>query len=754
MNIITRDDKTLEYNYAFKNNFELKPFQKATIQKMVDRENNHRINVILSKRMVRNIDYYNSQHNNSHFRLNDFTLNNYRHEIDTYEEKYNLNTNIGILANNVGSGKTSVIMGLIKYKNTIHNMYSHNQYMKELLYNNIISFSKDLTNLLSDFCDPNINFNLMTYSDKQLETNMLQMMHSNDETINFNSKFLNTNLIIIPHNLIKQWESELLRLTDFNIKKLNTIIDFRSINFDNLEEYFNQYDIVLCNANKLRELHTHTEDYVWSRIFIDEADTIKIPHFPKLQSKFLWLISTTYERILNPKNKGFIHSLFNYDFIYDNKPLRQLFLDSMTITCDLNYINEYMKIQNPRYNFMICETPFINKSLYKLESRKLSRYLNTNNYSSIFYYLNHTRQGNWSTFVRDYIQNSNSLLINETTMDISELQPERNEINLFLLYILLLNSKIFYYKNMIQELNHQEPTEYNYYNMNVNNRISTYINKYHIVCKKLEYIKYELLYTSTCIFCHEKIQRLNKKNTYTCIGCINQDIHIQLFRTYFHFFDELDKYDTQLIHYKNIIGVIKSKRLKLGNIFKHDKQEEIKMTTVSKMFRKVKNGFFHKHNDVEEIKEECISESKLETLLKLVKQDKIDNKKVLIFSDSTNYFNVLSNLLNDNNILFRILKGNPNTINKILRDYTNNKFNVLLLNMKFMGAGLNLQMSAKIYIVNHIDEETQTQVIGRANRYGREGILDVNYIFYSEEKEKHIHPNEIEELTSDSDSDY
>ena len=64
---------------------------------------------------------------------------------------------------------------------------------------------------------------------------------------------------------------------------------------------------------------------------------------------------------------------------------------------------------------------------------------------------------------------------------------------------------------------------------------------------------------------------------------------------------------------------------------------------------------------------------------------------------------------------------------------SNKEFNVLLLNAKYFGAGLNLQFTDEVIIFHRMSKDLEKQVIGRAQRMGRENPLVINYLCYDNE---------------------
>ena len=123
--------------------------------------------------------------------------------------------------------------------------------------------------------------------------------------------------------------------------------------------------------------------------------------------------------------------------------------------------------------------------------------------------------------------------------------------------------------------------------------------------------------------------------------------------------------------------------------------------------------------------------TKNKMLLKLLK----DNPKgrFLIFSEYDNTFNNIIELFNINNIKFNRLAGSAGRIRNIINDYTNNKINILLLNAKYYGSGLNLQMTSDIIIYHRMNRELEEQLIGRGQRLGRTSQLKIHYLCYENE---------------------
>lgn len=107
--------------------------------------------------------------------------------------------------------------------------------------------------------------------------------------------------------------------------------------------------------------------------------------------------------------------------------------------------------------------------------------------------------------------------------------------------------------------------------------------------------------------------------------------------------------------------------------------------------------------------------------------------KFLVFSEFHNSFNKLKEAFQKNHISCRELKGNAGQIRNTLKKYEDGSCRVLLLNARFYGSGLNLQMTTDIIIGHRMSRDLELQIIGRGQRLGRTDALHVHYLCYNSE---------------------
>ena len=91
-------------------------------------------------------------------------------------------------------------------------------------------------------------------------------------------------------------------------------------------------------------------------------------------------------------------------------------------------------------------------------------------------------------------------------------------------------------------------------------------------------------------------------------------------------------------------------------------------------------------------------------------------------------FNLIQSALKEKKIKFLQLKGNSDTRASNIDKFKNGDIDIILLNSKYDGSGINLQETTDIVFYHKMTKETEMQIIGRARRIGREKILRLHYL--------------------------
>jgi len=349
---------------------------------------------------------------------------------------YNINTNIGIIGDIVGYGKTLTALSIVS-ECDINDIYLNKKYEKSYISNNNYSY-------FSYSCD-------------------------NKNILNKNNMITST-LIIVPRGPVYiQWEKTLkqdtslkyLAIDNLNFIKKN-LPNPENINNNIILNYFNQYDVVLIKNTTLEVLFKYYKEnnynlsnfiylYRWKRVMIDEAHDL-IKSIPILHYYQLWLISGTYEEIINSiRSPGCI--------LFD---IRQVFNDFkniklMLIKCKKEFVRSSFRLPIPEEKYYLCKMPMQFIAIKNLVANSIIDKLNANDIIGAIKDLGgktETQDNIVELVSKDIntdIENKkkeidyvNSLVISND-LKIQRLDKLNNEIS-------ILNDKLNYLKNRVSEL--------------------------------------------------------------------------------------------------------------------------------------------------------------------------------------------------------------------------------------------------------------------------------------------------------------
>uniref|UniRef100_A0A6C0HLD6 RING-type domain-containing protein n=1 Tax=viral metagenome TaxID=1070528 RepID=A0A6C0HLD6_9ZZZZ len=111
-----------------------------------------------------------------------------------------------------------------------------------------------------------------------------------------------------------------------------------------------------------------------------------------------------------------------------------------------------------------------------------------------------------------------------------------------------------------------------------------------------------------------------------------------------------------------------------------------------------------------------------------------DKKKVLIFTEYESALNTkVIAILDKYKLAYGRLKGSGTAIDKQIDGYRNSDIDCLMINSKYFGSGTNLENTTDIIIIHKMHSDVEMQVIGRAQRFGREGNLRIWKLYYQNE---------------------
>ena len=243
-----------------------------------------------------------------------------------------IESNFGILADKVGSGKTIMIVGLI---------------VNRLIPNNI---------------------------NKIIESSQYSMIRCID-----NDLTIKTNIIAIPHGLMSQWSEEfkksnlkVLLISDRkNIAKIESILITDDVDEKNCIEY---YDVIIISctmySDYINKITSYNIKFKWSRIIIDEIITIKLPSVFNYNCNFLWFITGTPNG-LNRTKKMYLKNIIN--------GASSIVLDNILVKNNDDFVDMSSDLPKINYITIKCHTPEQYKIINKYVNRSIIDMLNAGN---------------------------------------------------------------------------------------------------------------------------------------------------------------------------------------------------------------------------------------------------------------------------------------------------------------------------------------------------------------------------------------
>ena len=118
--------------------------------------------------------------------------------------------------------------------------------------------------------------------------------------------------------------------------------------------------------------------------------------------------------------------------------------------------------------------------------------------------------------------------------------------------------------------------------------------------------------------------------------------------------------------------------------------------------------------------------TKQQTVIDIIK--KKQDGKFIVFSAFEETFINIRNCLEHENITYGEISGKKENREQTINEFKHGNVDVLFLNSINSGDGLNLQEATDIILYHKMSSGLETQIIGRANRIGRNIDLSVHHL--------------------------
>lgn len=523
-----------------------------------------------------------------------------------------------------------------------------------------------------------------------------------------------------------------------------------------LKKWSSKINYEQMDKNKFIE-HTRYENtirygYIFQRIIVDEVDSISVPAFPYAPSKFIWLVTSSINNLLYPNGKkswsdkyndyrvistgirgtGFLKDVITTIVGNRNTHSKNGFrVFSSLIRNNLNFIKQSITIPNPEIQFTECLTPdniiIASKALSSLhaQDKKILDALNANDMETAKSLLGAT--AGTEEDIIDLINKKLYKSRDELNEKIKSREKDLIDTNNSLKNL----KKIMESKKIKIDLNKQKIESLNALNSDIDEgkKINDENVKLEIDYDLLKITKNKLVSNKSSIKKSIESYKKNLKDINYKIDGITSRIEGS--------FQKDCPICTATVNNPCITNCCNQVFCLecLGMAVQYSSKKECPMCRATINMNKLKMILVdkpkNKVNDDNKCKEEKKLPEKDEVVINFIKNN--PNKRILIFSDYNNSFKQLATKFMNENIKFSEISGSSDRIKNIINRFKSCEFQVLLLNAKKCGAGLNLQFTDHIIIYHRMSKDLEKQVIGRAQRLGRTEPLYINYLCYENE---------------------
>tara|TARA_B110000858_G_scaffold194598_2_gene249323 strand:- start:75 stop:1934 length:1860 start_codon:yes stop_codon:yes gene_type:complete len=385
--------------------------------------------------------------------------------------EYKISTNIGIIGDIVGYGKTLTALSIIS-ANKVDDIYINKSYQKSYI--------------------SNLNYSYFSYNTK------------NDIVMNEDQLICST-LIIVPRGPVYlQWLKTLKRDTNLNFLAIDNLNYIRKNlpNYDDvkndsniLKKFLSKYDVVLIKnttydvlINYYNNIHLINENnfnssnayskhlFRWKRVMIDEAHDL-IKNIPVIHYYYLWLISGTYDEL--------IYSIRSPSSILWD--IRHVFNDAkniklMLIKCKKEFVRNSFKLDIPEEKYYLCKMPILFHTIKDFVTNNIIEKLNANDINGAI------KDLGGKTDTQDNIIN---IISKDITIELENKNKELEYVKSLIILPEIKENKISKLENEITVLNDKLN--------NLKNRISELSKKTCPIC--MEYITNPILLKCSHTYC-------------------------------------------------------------------------------------------------------------------------------------------------------------------------------------------------------------------------------------------------------------
>jgi SNF2 family DNA or RNA helicase len=267
-----------------------------------------------------------------------------------YIDKFKVRTNVGIIGDIVGYGKTLLALSIIA---ALSLERLHMPTIRSYTYHSQVAYMELVRDTMPQVVPRQLNI-------------------------------INTTLVIVPRGpVFMQWRNAVERHTNLNMLCIENLIQIRRFpeSLDGFKRLCEEHDLVLIKNTTMVTLLNYYRHPVgnsirtimgFTRIMIDEAH-VSMLNIPELQYKFLWLITSSYADLLHNNSTRTIGNSFLQLTQHNNERMHYLLIKG-----EVNFVKNSFSVPQPIENYYICHMSRELSAIQSLLSPAIQEKINVN----------------------------------------------------------------------------------------------------------------------------------------------------------------------------------------------------------------------------------------------------------------------------------------------------------------------------------------------------------------------------------------
>ena len=512
-------------------------------------------------------------------------------------------------------------------------------------------------------------------------------------------QYIPVNVVVSPKAVHHQWiecltkqttNTNCVSLLDASERPNLEVIDMFCSEYEKLrDDQKESHDIqtIICNDTSVKYLFEKYSDKMFNRIIIDEADTLKLSSLRGTRAAFLWLVTGTTNGVPY-SNKKYIKEIFGSNLSWQP--------DFLTVKNNDHFIKESMALPKPNRITISCKTPNEVELLAEHIPRNVMAMINAGNTDQATKHLNcyaDTADNIYKVITTNY---ERAITNKRIEMEALTKKKYRSEIKK------QENAKLIKKcETVIHTLkNKQESLRRSIFESN---------GKVCPIClsdmTEMRDTKMAMLDCCASKYCFTCVMTIVASNGNKCPGCLNGVTQKNI-----HVIDPTDDSDDSSDWTDDSSDGDSSDGDSSG-----DSSDSVS-----------------KDDAITPDEPRRVKRSKIDTLIDILTED--TKRKFLIFADYHETFDKIMKSLTELGISHDALSGGGKRMENVINAFRDGRLRVIMLNAQNFGAGLNLQCATDIVMYHRFTQGMEEQIIGRGQRMGRKGTLNVYYLIHQNER--------------------